>query len=578
MLHRFLVKFVLKGRETVNGQNGRLLLALPPLNASSRPVPHWDLAQYESERLVFVGRGTIWNWFSDQSLAAQAFFAQFETDYLAKGVDFLTELTGQFAFVVYDKSTEQLYAFRDQLGFYPLYWFVEGNILWIATHIGELTAVSSQKQPSLLALFSFFKYGYVPAPHTPVVGIVKLLAGEYIHAQPEKEVVSQRYWRPLQTAPKVQTVDAFVEETREVMKTAVARHLNGSERVALFLSGGLDSTILAAILAQQKDLHVEAFTFGLDVNRSRVDYQRDLPYARTIANQLGLRHHELILDAHFPIIDELLDAIPFFDGPQITPNLITKGHLLRLAHEAELGTIMTGSASTPAFQLLSLAWIKKRISDFSNPPMIAYRVLGRVVRDDNVLHQLFPETRHILPEQFVATMNPYVGDTKIVNDLDEFQAGLSQALIGEKMIAGHHPMMERFGGNLRMPYYDMPLMQYRLGVPVALRGGDGVYPGKFLLMEAFRDQLPPEIFSRKKTGYPSYYWYRGELDSLQARLFSDGVRQKFPFLDIAFAKKVIAAELTSSRKSAGRVAWGLMIYLLWHLHFVEGWSLDGLRE
>ena len=151
----------------------------------------------------------------------------------------------------------------------------------------ELTAVQTDKQPSLLALFSFFKFGYVPAPHTPVLGITKLLAGEYLQAGSEKGVVAQRYWRPPQSAPKAQSEAAFVAETREVMKTAVSRHLNSSDQIALFLSGGLDSAILAALLAQNKELNVEAFTFGLDVNRSRVDYRRDMPFARMIASQFG---------------------------------------------------------------------------------------------------------------------------------------------------------------------------------------------------------------------------------------------------------------------------------------------------
>lgn len=538
--------------------------------------PHWDLGRHESERLVFAGRGTIWNWHNGQPRTPEGFFARFQADYETGGVDFLKGLTGQFGYVVYDKRTQQLYAFRDQLGFYPLYFMVQDETLWVAAQMKALTAVKREKQLSLLALVSFFKLGYVLAPDTPIKGIGKLLPGEYIACGPEGRLSHHRYWRPSAMQPKNQSHEAFVAEARDVMETAVTRHLNGSDNVALFLSGGLDSAVLASILATKKDVRMQSYSFGLGVVRKRVDYQRDLPYARRAAQHFDIPHQEVVLAADFPIVAELLKAIPIYDGLQITPNVITKAHLLQRARADHFDTIMTGSASTPAFQVFPLEPLRRKLPSLDNQQRVAFGMLARVLRENDSTHRLFPETRIISQEQLVATLDPYVYDTSIVTNLDDFQAGVAPALISEKMIAAHLPMMTAHGGVLRMPYYDMFLWRYRQGVPNELRGGTGAYPFKHLLIEAFRDKLPNDIFTRKKTGYPSYYWYRGELHTLQNELFSASLRHYFPFLDVAAAEQFIKDERLSSRKSTGKASWGLTVFLLWYLHFVEGLSLDGL--
>lgn len=560
-------------------QNGRFTVT-SQMTPSSTPTPHWELSRHETDQLLFVGCGVIWNWEADSATfqtTPQTFFQRFAAAYQEKGLAFLCQLTGQFAFALYDKQRQQLYAFRDPLGYYSLYCMEQDGALYVASQVQALAAVKKERQLSLLALKLFFKFGYLLAPHTPIEGIVKLLPGEYVVGGENGRFSHHRYWTPPPVTPEHKGDSYFVEASRQELWAALRRSLNGVEKAALFLSGGIDSAILAGMLAQLPDVETTAYTIGLNIPHHKVDYTWDMPYARQVAARHHLPYQELLLDGNFPIATALLEAMPYYDIPQVSPNIVTKRQLAKLVRAAGISTIITGSAAMMPYQAFSAGGFEGHNVDLSQrAASILYKVRAGFL-DDTLLAALFPETQTISQEQLVQVLDPYFEGIPFESgNFDNYQSGRVLTYVTEKMISLHHYVAQAEGLQMRMPYYDQGIWAFRARTPRPLRGSEGTYPPRFLLVEPFRHLLPDAVITREKVGYPSYYWYRGELDSLQQQLFADGVRQHFPYLDIDVARRTFQEELGSNRKSSGKVTWGMTVFLLWYLQCMVGWDVAGM--
>lgn len=224
--------------------------------------------------------------------------------YRAWGDGFVERLNGMWAFVIYDRAQRRLFASRDRFGKKPFYYFHEAGTFGFASELPALTRhPSCPRNLSALSLQKYFAYCYIPAPRSIYERVWKLPGGHSLSLDlTRSELKTWRWWEfVLQADPTLghtqkasarKAVETLCEEIRDTLERAVKRRLIADVPLGIFLSGGIDSSAVAAMAAK----HVPAGTlntFSIGFDDSSFD---ESSYARLVAEQLGTRHHEEILD------------------------------------------------------------------------------------------------------------------------------------------------------------------------------------------------------------------------------------------------------------------------------------------
>lgn len=527
---------------------------------------HWILGYAESSRLLLLGRGRIWDWRSDQQERTQSYFSCFEAAYCQQGETFLKSLNGKFAFVLYDKREQTLFAFRDPLGYYQLFFSDGPDALSFSSHLAPLIRLSG-KTPQLSpeGMLAFFQFGYTMAPYTLVEGIQKLFPSQYFCVRADGRIRAARSWAMPPYQPEERPMGEWLEIVRSTMGESIEKHLNIHSRSGVFLSGGIDSSIVAGYLAKRHAL--KSYTFGINIPRTRVNYMADLPYARLLAKKFRFDHHEYVLDKQFDITDILLDFIPFADNLLLTPNIVTKYFLSQQAHRHGVAQIFTGSLAGAAFESIPRKKFMKKYDSSLSAPEILYRMKGRLMTAAD-FNQLFPGIRPPQEKKLLHNLSRYFDRPPEEDLLQQVLASRPLFQGAEKAAVVHDLAGWPHLVDIEIPFMERDILEMGTKIPIHYKSGNEELPPKFLLKEAFKEYLPAEILEREIIGFPSYYWNSGQLDSLQARLMSDDVCRSFPFLSKDAFQQIVAQDRVSSKKSAGKLSWTMTVFLLWYSHFI----------
>lgn len=551
-----------------NGASAQFSAALEGI-PSLTPKRHWELSGLESDNIVLMGRGVLRNWFSEQSHSPKSFFRKFESSYLEHGLDFLKTLRGQFSLVVFDKQAGELNALRDPVGYYPLYYAAVPGGVAVSSHFKPLKQTLPERLTlSTLSMVLFMRFGYIPAPYTINEEISRLMPGNYLQSTPERKIEISRYYSVPPIIPVQRDIKEYVEESRHLMKTIVADFLNGESRPGLFLSGGMDSTVVAGILNEQMGDQLKAYSFGVDVPHPRVDFLRDLPFARLCAESLRIPFAECIIDKTFDVAELMEKVVRGADLLQLSPNVITKTYLAEMMKREGLTSIFTGSAVTTGFGIYPLPYLQKKI-DLSARPEEGFLRLGARFLQLEDIHALLPETACISNEQVMDAISGYFQPVDGEPPEDNFERGLKMLMLSEKMIPVHLLIEDALKIPFKIPFYDERVWELGARMPRPMKSMEGGMGMKPVLRMAFEDVIPEAVITRKKAGYPSYYWNKGEISALQRRLFSEVTFKRLPFMNREVLLDIIEREKPTNRKSTGKKAWGLSIFILWYLSNIE---------
>jgi asparagine synthase (glutamine-hydrolysing) len=207
------------------------------------------------------------------------------------GADLVHALEGMYAFAVWDGERGRLLIGRDRFGEKPLYYTEEGGDLWFASELDALRAGTSVcEELSAAALDAFFVHGYVPGPGSILAGVHQLPPAHSLLWSRAGGSLLTRYWRPSAHHGRARELEELVGEAEHHLQAAVASRMVADVPVGVFLSGGVDSTLLAALAARQSHVPIQTFTVGYDVGAVS-----ELDAARLTAARLGSEHHELVL-------------------------------------------------------------------------------------------------------------------------------------------------------------------------------------------------------------------------------------------------------------------------------------------
>jgi asparagine synthase (glutamine-hydrolysing) len=258
------------------------------------------------------------------------------------GLDVVRHLRGMFAFAVWDSGRRRLILGRDRVGIKPLFYHVQPGRLTFGSELkAVLRSLDGLPAPDVEAIYDYLTYNYIPAPKTAYQNVFKLPAGHVLVLENGRLRI-EGYWDvSLDASTDVSEADA-IDRARAALTDAVSSHLVSDVPVGVFLSGGMDSSSIAVLMAQLQASPVETFSIGFDAEKSN-----ELPYARLIAEHIGSSHHEGMVS--WPDMQgQLRQVIDVYDEPFADSSSVPTLAVSRLARE-HVKVVLSGEGGDEAF-------------------------------------------------------------------------------------------------------------------------------------------------------------------------------------------------------------------------------------
>ena len=529
---------------------GHRRLSIVDLSGGAQPMATTDQA------LVIVFNGEIYN-HSELKAELQSKGCRFQTHhsdtevllegYREWGEGILERLNGMFAFAIYDKVHGKLFIARDRFGKKPLYWFQLDGVFAFAS---ELTALMrhpvSPRSESPIALKKYFAYGYIPAPHSVIDGIQKLPGGWCGTLDFANSRWSMRKWWEFRLEPESSATQVtpdqcnrWAGELLEVLDRAVKRRLMSDVPLGVFLSGGIDSSAVAALAAR----HLPAGrlrTFSVGFTDPSFD---ELPYAREAAAFIGSVHQTEVLDLSRAreLIPGLLARLdePMGDGSLLPTWLLcgfTRRHVtvalggdggdelfagydpFKALRTADIYASMVPRAIHPALLLLAsrLPVSHANISlDFKIKRMLRGLSYGEKIRLPIWMGPLEPKQIddyfgvHTAPEELYSeAIEAWDSAGDHASPVDRALQFFTRLYLQDDILAKVDRASMIHGLEARSPFLDLEVIDFARKLPhtVKLRGGTT----KWILKKALEPILPASILYRKKKGFgtPLGQWFR----------------------------------------------------------------------
>lgn len=518
------------------------------------------------------------------------------------GDDCVSALRGMFAFAIWDDRRRRLLLARDRLGIKPLYYCQHQGKFAFASEMKCLLALEGfERQVNLEALSAFFTFMYVPGPMTIYEGIYEVPPA-HVCSWSDGKLSLRRYWevKPQPCADK--PLDYFAEGLLYHLREAINIHLMSEVPLGAFLSGGIDSSAVVALMAQASGRRVKTFTVGFDTGHQGFD---ERPFARTVARTFGTEHSECLVK---PQVQEILPAIiEAFDEPFADSSMIPNFLICQAARQW-----VTVALSGLGGDELFAGYERYRgalLADY-------YRRLPRGVRRgviDRLIHSI-PESRNgglwsdrlkrfvrgaelELPERyqgFIAahddTEKAEVLSSDLVHELEK--RGLSHTpLAMRKSPDGRDPldrmlftdmhtylsddllkMTDRLSMchslEVRVPFLDHKLVEFVATIPAhyKLRW----WRKKYILIRALEGILPRTILSRKKRGFsiPLGRWLRGPLRPFINTYLSESSVNDFGLFRPETVARILREHEQGFRNHESKI-WTILSFMLWYESYIR---------
>lgn len=516
--------------------------------------------------------------------------------YAAAGVEAFRSFNGMFAIAVWDREKEELVLARDRIGVKPLYYAVANGELVFASELKALLLHPAvERRLDLLSVSKYFSYGYVPTPATIFAGVQKLEAGFYLRFG-RNGLEKHSYWDlPLDdNAPSSRNVDEWADDLLALLRDGIAKRLRSDVPVGLLLSGGLDSSLVAALAAEQSEQRLHSFSIGFD-ERS----YDESPYARRVASHIGTEHHEKVLTAGeaTQLFDRIMEV---FDEPLADPSAIPTYALSQFARE-HVKVVLGGDGADELFAGYPSFQADKLITNLSFLPIAWRDALGRLAERlpishryasvEQLLRQFFKGRGLSSEVRFLLWMGCYSNAEKanlLSKDLhkallrqDQFEdisryihlSGLRDTFLRLQYLCLKLYFQDRvltkvdrasmaYGLEVRAPYLDADLVEHACRIQPAykLRGLET----KYVLKRAARHYLPSSIIHRRKTGFmmPVASWLTTHMrDAMEAVCSRDAIAATGLF-DPEFARKLIDDHFENRRDNRVQL-YALLAFMAW---------------
>jgi asparagine synthase (glutamine-hydrolysing) len=591
---------------------GMRRLSIIDVAGSDQPIGNEDGA------IQILFNGEIYNYIELQAeLQAQGHRLHTDGDgetivhlYEQYGLDLFDHLRGMYAFALWDARRSRLVLAIDHIGIKPLYVCQVGSLLVFASEVKGLFAYGNEipRQINAAALDTFMTYGFMVGQETLFAGIRRLAPGTALIIE-NGEVRELQHWRPNYPETANSEVD-YVAQVKATLEEAVRIHLRSDVPLGLFLSGGVDSASLLALMSRYEPGHIKTFTVGYTDGDHR---DNELAAAQASADVFKCDHHELVLTAA-AWWDYMEHYAYAHDEPNANPSAVSLLALSKLTAES-VKVVLNGIGSDelfggyPIHRTLPNA-LRHAETIRAIVPGVVRKPIRRGIEEIERLYPRFGRYRilgalpHALPPLYHQLDDPVEHlEHTLAFDGTVFSASLRRSLLCEGSIGEADRVFRQLvesaptqnpvdlvhylkialwlpGNGLlstdkvsmaysleaRVPFFDRRLMEVIMAIPAAVRAPEN----KALLRAAMRDALPPEIAARPKKpfGTPIAAWFDGVLKERLRDVLYDPITRSRPY----FAQGAYGQLLNdhfAGRTAQPEIIWRLVNFELWHRAFLD---------
>jgi asparagine synthase (glutamine-hydrolysing) len=568
------------------------------------PSGHQPIAN-EDGSVVVVCNGEIYNYRElRERLRARGhvFTTQGDAEvivhlYEELGEDCLHELRGMFALAIWDARRRRLFIARDRLGIKPLYYSLEDERLLFGSEIKALLAYTDTPvRPSLDAIAAFLSLKYVPAPATMFDGVCALAPGHSLTCDPDGARVNRWWDVSFRAAEPALDEREAAERLRELLEDAVSSHLVSDVPFGAFLSGGVDSSTIVALMSRVLNQPVKTFAVGFT---GRGENMSELPYARMVAERYETDHHECLIGCE-DFIAHAERVVWHLDQP-IADNACLANYMVAELAAGQVKMVLTGEGGDELFggyaryagerfaplfshlpPLRALGRSLSRRAPGRSRPRIALYALSQAdelarfaswfplmhpeARAELVRGELAEAARRTTPESVFA---PHLSRTDARESINRMLYVDTKLWLPDDLLARGDKMSMAASLEARVPLLDHHVVEFAASLPprFKVRG----LQRKHLLKRVAADLLPDAIINRGKQGFPIPMadWLRTGARQFSRDLLSAQTVTRRGLFD----PDVIGRMLDQHERAVADHSpqlWALISLELWHQLYVDG--------
>ncbi|MDZ5472602.1 asparagine synthase (glutamine-hydrolyzing) [Bacillus sp. 31A1R] len=548
---------------------------------------------YENERYWIIFNGEIYNYVElREELLKEGltFETSSDTEVIIALYSHIKEkavekLRGMFSFVIWDKQEQTLYGARDPFGIKPFFYFDDG----------EKTFFASEKKSILLALENdvinydslqhYLTYQFVPEPYTMSEGIEKLEPGHYFTKKIGQKMNINRYWKA-HFQPVKKSEDEFIKEIRDILFDSVKIHMRSDVPVGSFLSGGIDSSIIASI-AKQYHPAIKTFSVGFEHNGfSEIDV------AKETADKLGVENISYVITPQ-----EYMNEIPrimwHMDDPLADPACVPLYFVAREARK-HVTVVLSGEGADELFGGYNIYREPQSLEVFNKIPATLKSFLRLIAK-------LMPEGMRgkSFIERGVTPMEErYIGNAKMFSEeekknlLHVYKDGLNYTDITKSLYEesrGYDPvdrmqyidihtwmrgdillkadkMTMAHSLELRVPFLDKEVFETASKIPTSLKTANNTT--KYVLRKAAEGVVPDHVLNRKKLGFPVpiRHWLKNEMNDWAKNIIRESNTDHLINKDYMLK---LLEDHCQGKADNSRKIWTVLMFMVWHQVYVE---------
>ncbi len=569
----------------------------------------------EDERLVIVYNGEIYNYRKlKRELEKKGYNFRSNSDtevvltsFKEWGKDCVKKFKGMFSFAIWDKKKEKLYLFRDRFGVKPLYYFTgNGRIVFASELKGIYAHPKFKKDIDFEALGLYFKFGYIPAPFTIFKNTFKLEEGTILEIDSRFNFQKTRYWQPekyFQKEKIKKPEEEILTDLEKLFEKSFKYRMVADVDVGVFLSGGIDSSLVTAILQKNSPKKLKTFSIGF----KEASYN-EAPIAKKVAEILGTEHHEYYLSAEdlenvFQNYVEIFDE-PFGDSSGLPTYLLAK-----FARQ-KVKVALSGDGGDELFLGYDKYKAIDKIKDFPGFGKLfgrkfferlgpektekLYSLLSRVLPlpQYSNLREKISKLTNLLKGKNLSELFQLAGSYWLDEELDklfknEFRNDLSKFYqvnqvdfreqmqlwdiknyLADDILVKTDRTTMAVSLEAREPYLDQNIFEYvaQLSPEVKFKKGEL----KYLLKKTLYRHLPQELFSRPKTGFrvPLYEWFRKDWQKILKEHLDREKIVKQGIFQPDFVEK-LTGEYNKGNYVNPDKLWILLAFQMWYKKWIE---------
>jgi len=503
------------------------------------------------------------------------------------GINCINKFNGMFAIAIYNKNKEEIYLVRDRIGIKPIYYFYDDKNFVFASELKAIMQFPNfKKEINFKSLELYLINQYIPAPYTIFENTYKLEPGNYMKIG-KNNVSVKKYWsideeQILDTKKKYTKKDEeeYIEKLETLIKDAVKSRMISDVPIGSFLSGGVDSSLISAIMQDLSEKPIKTFTIGFDKKK-----YNEAEYAKEISQYLGTDHYEKYLTEK-----DLLEVVknipkyydePFADNSQLATLILSEvtkekvtvslsgdgGDEFYCGYTKYLNATKLKKYSkilNPIGKTLQILGLKERVSKFNRKLSIS---LFNGTDDYSIINSNNMYTRDIVKNLLKTDFK--FGSRYSISDLDlsieqKYMLYDIKSFLPDDILVKVDRASMASSLEVRTPFLDHRLVEHSLyKLPHQLKINGEVQ--KYALRKILSKYLPERLFERPKKGFsvPLNSWLKGELVDLINCYFSENYIKKQGIFNYTAVQNILKRFKTNENIFEAKIIWTILVFQLW---------------